>query len=42
MENKIELNNVLNTPKELKEVANIYHKCINLDGLKFLKSPSLK
>ena len=42
MENQIELNNVLTTPRELKEVANIYHKCINLDGLKFLKSPSLK
>lgn len=36
------MNNVLTTPRELKEVANIYHKCINLDGLKFLKSPSLK
>ena len=36
------MNNVLTTPRELEEVANIYHKCINLDGLKFLKSPSLK
>ena len=42
MENEIELNKVLDTPDELKDVANIYYKCINLNGIKSLKSPSLK
>ena len=42
MENEIELRKVLDTPDELKDVANIYYKCINLNGIKTLKSPSLK
>ena len=42
MENGIELSKVLDTPDELKDVANIYYKCINLNGIKTLKSPSLK
>ena len=42
MENEIELNKVLDTPDELKDVANIYYKCINLNGIESLKSPSLK
>ena len=32
----------MDTPDELKDVANIYYKCINLNGIKSLKSPSLK
>ena len=32
----------MDTPDELKDVANIYYKCINLNGIKTLKSPSLK
>ena len=42
MENQIELSKVLDTPEELKSAANIYYKCINLNGIKSLKSPSLK
>ena len=42
MENEIELRKVLDTPDELKDAANIYYKCINLNGIKTLKSPSLK
>ena len=42
MENEIELRKVLDTHDELKDVANIYYKCINLNGIKSLKSPSLK
>ena len=42
MENEIELRKVLDTPDELKDVANIYYKCINLNGIESLKSPSLK
>ena len=42
MENEIELNKVLDIPDELKDVANIYYKCINLNGIETLKSPSLK
>ena len=42
MENEIEQRKVLDTPDELKDVANIYYKCINLNGIKSLKSPSLK
>ena len=42
MENGIELSKVLDTPDELKDAANIYYKCINLNGIKLLKSPSLK
>ena len=42
MENGIELRKVLDTHDELKDVANIYYKCINLNGIKTLKSPSLK
>ena len=42
MENEIELRKVLDTPDELKDAANIYYKCINLNGIKLLKSPSLK
>ena len=42
MENEIELRKVLDTPDELKDAANIYYKCINLNGIKSLKSPSLK
>ena len=42
MENEIELRKVLDTPDELKDAANIYYKCINLHGIKLLKSPSLK
>ena len=40
--NEIELRKVLDTPDELKDAANIYYKCINLNGIKSLKSPSLK
>ena len=32
----------MDTPDELKDAANIYYKCINLNGIKSLKSPSLK
>ena len=42
MENEIEQRKVLDTPDELKDAANIYYKCINLNGIKSLKSPSLK
>ena len=42
MENKIELSKVLDIPDELKDAANIYYKCINLNGIESLKSPSLK
>ncbi len=42
MENGIELSKVLDTPDELKDAANIYYKCINLNGIEELKSPSLK
>ena len=42
MENGIELRKVLDTHDELKDVANIYYKCINLNGIESLKSPSLK
>ena len=42
MENGIELSKVLDTPDELKDAANIYYKCINLNGIESLKSPSLK
>ena len=42
MENEIELRKVLDTPDELKDAANIYYKCINLNGIETLKSPSLK
>ncbi len=42
MENKIELRNTLNTYAELKECAQIYYKCLNLDAIKLLDSPSLK
>ena len=42
MKNEIELRKVLDTPDELKDAANIYYKCINLNGIKSLKSPSLK
>ena len=41
MENGIELRKVLDTHDELKDVANIYYKCINLMASN-LKSPSLK
>ena len=33
MENGIELSKVLDTHDELKDVANIYYKCINLNGI---------
>ena len=42
MQNGIELRKVLDTPDELKDAANIYYKCINLNGIESLKSPSLK
>ena len=42
MENEIALMKVLDIPDELKDVANIYYKCINLNGIESLKSPSLK
>ena len=42
MENEIALMKVLDIPDELKDVANIYKNCINLNGIKLLKSPSLK
>ena len=42
MENGIELSTGLDTPDELKDAANIYYKCINLNGIEELKSPSLK
>ena len=42
MENQIELSKVLETPDELKDAANIYYNCINLNGIETLKSPSLK
>ena len=42
MENGIELSKVLDTPDELKDAANIYYKCINLNGIESLRSPSLK
>ena len=37
MENGIELRKVLDTHDELKDVANIYYKCINLNGIESLK-----
>ena len=42
MEDKIGLSKALNTYDELKESAQIYHKCLNLDDIKLLASPSLK
>ena len=42
MENEIALMKVLDIPDELKDAANIYKNCINLNGIKSLKSPSLK
>jgi hypothetical protein len=42
MESWIELSKILDTPDELKDAANIYYKCINLNGIESLKSPSLK
>jgi hypothetical protein len=42
MENEIALMKVLDIPDELKYAANIYKNCINLNGIKLLKSPSLK
>ena len=42
MENEIALMKVLDIPDELKDAANIYKNCINLNGIKLLKSPSLK
>ena len=42
MENEIALMKVLDIPDELKDAANIYKNCINLNDIKLLKSPSLK
>ena len=42
MENKIELIKALNTYEELKEPAQMYYNCLNVDKIKFLCSPSLK
>ena len=42
MENEIALMKVLDIPDELKDAANIYYNCINLNGIETLKSPSLK
>ena len=42
MEDKIELNKILNTYEELKEVALLYNNSINLKDIKYLVSPSLK
>ena len=42
MESWIELSKILDIPDELKDAANIYYKCINLNGIESLKSPSLK
>lgn len=42
MEDKIELNKILNTYEELKEVALVYNNSINLENIKYLASPSLK
>ena len=42
MEDKIELNKILNTYEELKEVALVYNNSINLENIKYLVSPSLK
>ena len=42
MEDQISLNKVLDTYEELKESAQLYYDCINLDNIKFLISPSLK
>ena len=42
MESWIKLSKILDTPDELKDAANIYYKCINLNGIESLKSPSLK
>ena len=42
MEDQISLNKVLNIHKELKESAQLYYTCINIDNIRFLDSPSLK
>ena len=42
MEDKIELNKILNTYEELKEVALLYNNSINLKDIKYLVSPLLK
>ena len=42
IEDKIELNKILNTYEELKEVALLYNNSINLKDIKYLVSPSLK
>lgn len=42
MENEVELKKILDTHEELKEKAELYYKCINLNDIKILVSPSLK
>ena len=42
IEDKIELNKIINTYEELKEVALLYNNSINLKDIKYLVSPSLK
>ena len=42
MEDKIQLDKVLSTYEELKEVALLYNNSINLEKSKYLISPSLK
>ena len=42
MEDQIELNKVLNTYEDLKEIAQFYYNWITLDNIKIVKSPSLK
>ena len=42
MEDQIELNKVLNTYEDLKEIAQFYYNWITLDNIKTVKSPSLK
>ena len=42
MEDQTTLNKAFNTYKELRESAQIYYACINIDNIKFLESPSLK
>ena len=40
MEDQIELNKVLNTYEDLKEIAQFYYNWITLDNIKTVKSPS--
>ena len=42
MEDQTTLNKAFNTYGELRESAQIYCDCINIDNIKFLESPSLK